>query len=250
MEETLEFVVQIHEAGPDSKARVKSLFNYMQIAADQHSQSLGTSVSLMSDKNLTWVYSRFYAAVEKYPGLYEKISCRTWRSVVLNGFVCREFLISGSDGEVQVRATSTLALIDKTSRKPVPIPEFITSQLEGGNGRSIDFPTDIIKHKDDFDYIYNIKARYEDIDINGHMNNSSYAGIFFESIFENLKNTMIMKSIDISFRGEIIFGDELECGVASIADSPGKYYHRLFNKTKGRSSANAVTEWVINSEIV
>jgi len=244
MEETIEFDVQIHEAGPDSKARVKTLFNYMQAAADQHSRSLGTSVSLMSEKNLTWVYSRFYAVVEKYPVLYEKVCCTTWRSVVLKGLVCREFIISGSGGEVLVKATSSLALIDRTSRRPVPIPEFITSQLEDDKGRSINFSTDIVEHKNEFDYIYNVKASYENIDINGHMNNSSYAGIFFESIFEKLKNQMIMKSIDISFRGEIIYGDELECGVAAIAGYPGRYYHKLFNKTKGRVSAYAVTEWV------
>lgn len=243
MEETNEFTVQIHEAGPDLKARIKTLFNYMQISADQHSKSLGTSVSTMSEKNLTWVYSRFYAVVNKYPELYEKIYCTTWRSVVLKGLVCREFAINGHDGEVLVRATSSLALIDKTARKPVPIPESITSQLEEGKGRSVDFPGDIVEHKDEYDYIYDVKTRYEDIDINGHMNNASYAGIFFESAFENLRDTKIMKSIDISFRGEIIYGDELECTMAAI-DSQGKYSHRLFNKTKGKVSANAVTEWV------
>lgn len=243
MEETSEFTVQIHEAGPDLKARIKTLFNYMQISADLHSKSLGTSVSTMSEKNLTWVYSRFYAVVDKYPELYEKIYCTTWRSIVLKGLVCREFAVNGHNGEVLVRATSSLALIDKTVRKPVPIPESITLQLEQGKGRSIDFPAVIIEQKDKYDYIYDIKTRYEDIDINGHMNNAAYAGIFFESAFEKLRDTKIMKSIDISFRGEIIYGDELECGVA-LTDSPGKYSHRLFNKTKGKVSANAVTEWV------
>ncbi len=241
MKETAGFTVQIHEAGPDLKARVKSLFNYMQTSADMHSKNLGTSVSLMSEKNLTWVYSRFYAEIENYPRLYEKIYCHTWRSVVLKGLVCREFVISGEDGEIGVRATSSLALIDKTSRKPVPIPEFITSQLENGEGRSIDFPCDIVEQKDKFDYICDVKARYEDIDINGHMNNASYAAVFFENAYEILRDKMVMKSIDISFRGEIAYGDELECRL-SEADFPGKYYHKLFNKTKGKVSAAAVTE--------
>jgi medium-chain acyl-[acyl-carrier-protein] hydrolase len=246
MEETAEFDVQIHEAGPDSKARVKSLFNYMQTSADRHSKSLGTSMSFMSEKNLTWVYSRFYAIIERYPELYEKVYCRTWRSDVLNGLVCREFVILDAESNVLVRATSSLALIDKTSRKPVAIPDSIISKLEHGKGRSIEFSSDNVEHKTDFDYIFNMKARYDDIDVNGHMNNASYAGIFFESLFENLSKPVIMKSIDISFRGEIIYGDELECGVVPISGSPYIYYHRLFNKTQGRISAHAVTEWVIN----
>ena len=244
MEETIEYIVQLHEAGPDLKARVKSLFNYMQSSADRHSKSLGTSVSLMSGKNLTWVYSRFYAEVERYPDLYEKIFCRTWRSELLNGLVSREFVIGSVEGGLLVRATSTLALIDKTTRKPVAIPEDITSKLEHGKERSINFSGNVVEHIDEFDYIFDIKARYDDIDINGHMNNASYADIFFESAFENLKNPMIMKSIDILFRGEINYRDELECGIKSLPDVPGRFYHRLLNKTKGRVSAHAKTEWI------
>jgi len=244
MAETMEFEVQIHEAGPDLKARVKSLFNYMQSSADRHSRNLGTSVSTMSEKNLTWVYSRFYAIIERYPLLYEKIDCQTWRSDLINGLVCREFIINGKEHCDLMKATSTLALIDMSSRKPVPIPEIIVSKLEYDKGRSITFSGDVVEHKDEFSYIYCMKARYEDIDINGHMNNASYAGVFFESVFENIKTSMIMKTIDIAFRGEVFYGDELECGVTSLAESPGKFYHRLFNRTKGRVSAYAVTEWV------
>ena len=244
MKDTAEFEVMIHEAGPDSKARVKSLFNYMQSAADRHSRDLGTSVSIMAEQNLTWVYSRFYAEIEEYPELYDKIRCETWRSVLLGNFICREFLISRENGITGVRATSSLALIDKNSRKPVTIPDIITSNLEHAKGRSIEFPSEIIEHKNEFDYIYNMRTRYEDIDINGHMNNASYASIIFESVFENLSTPMVVKSIDISFRGEILFKDELECEVSAVKGYPGKFYHRLYNRTKGRVSALAVTRWV------
>lgn len=121
MGETITYEVQIHEAGPDSKARVKTLFDYMQSAADRHSKSLGTSLSLMSGQNLTWVYTRFYTVVERYPEMYDKVYCKTWRSEVTNGLVSREFILSGENGIVYVKATSSLALIDRTSRKPVPI---------------------------------------------------------------------------------------------------------------------------------
>jgi len=221
VKETTEFEVMIHDAGPDSKARVKSLFNYMQSAADRHSKNLGTSLSLMSEQNLTWVYGRFYAVIEQYPQLYDKVHCETWRSELLGDFICREFIIHG-DNDILVRATSSLALIDKNSRKPVPIPEFITSKLKHDKERSIKFSSNNIDHNHEFDYIYTMKTRYEDIDINGHMNNASYASFFFESVFERLEDTMIMRSIDISFKGEILYKDELECGVFSIKDFPGQ----------------------------
>lgn len=243
MKGTTEFEVMIHDAGPDSKARIKSLLNYMQSAADSHSKNLGTSMSFMAERNLTWVYSRFYAVIEQYPALYDKIRCETWRSELQGDFICREFIIHGDDERIGVRATSTLALIDKKSRKPVSIPELITSKLEHGKERSIDFPSKKIEHIYESDYIYRMKTRYEDIDLNGHMNNASYASLFFESVFEKMEIPMIMKTIDISFRGEILYRDELECGVFAIKDSPGKFYHKLYNRTKDRVCAYAVTEW-------
>lgn len=244
MEDSIEYMVQLHEAGPDSKVRLKALFNYMQSSADRNSKSLGTSVSLMSEKNLTWVYTRFYAIVERYPELYEKIYCRTWRSEISNGLASREFIIKSCDGAVLVRATSTLALIDKTTRKSVPIPEDIILKLEHNKELSINFSGDIVEYKDNFDYIFDIKTRYDDIDINGHMNNASYADVFFESAFSYFGKPMSLRSIDILFKGEVNYRDELECGIKSLPDAPGQFYHRLLNKTKGRVSARARTEWV------
>jgi len=243
MGESSEFVVQIFDVGPDSKARIKSLFNYMQCSADLHSKSLGTSLTSMSEQNLTWVYGRFYAVVYDYPKIYDKIYCNTWRSRMIDNFVCRDFIIKNDKGDFFAKAIASLALIDKTNRKPVAIPESIRTQLEYSDEINLEFPDGIATKTGEYDYFYCTKARYDDIDINGHMNNASYAGIFFESIYEKLKAGAILKSIDIFFKGEINYGDELECQVTSLKNSQHFFYHKLLNKTKERFSAYAVTQW-------
>jgi len=57
---------------------------------------------------------------------------------------------------------------------------------------------------------YRTSARYEDIDANNHMNNASYAQMFYESIAGNLQGAELA-SIDISFKGEVSVHDELVC---------------------------------------
>jgi len=243
MGEGAEFSVEIFDAGQDSKVKIKSLFNYMQCSADRNSRSLGTSVSSLSEQNLTWVYSRFYAIVYDYPKIYDNIYCKTWRSRVINNFVCRDFIINNDKDYLFVKAVSSLALINKTSRKPVAIPESVITQLEYSNEINLEFPQVIVDKIDKYDYFYNTKAKYDDIDINGHMNNASYADIFFESIYEKLKGGASLKSIDIFFKGEVNYGDDLECQVTSLKNSQHLFYHKLFNKTKERFSAYAVTQW-------
>ena len=242
MGESTDFVVQIFDAGPDSKARIKSLFNYMQCSADLHSRSLGTSLTSMSEQNLTWVYSRFYAEVYDYPKIYDKVCCKTWRSRMIDNFICRDFIINKEGDDCFAKATSSLALIDRTSRKPVSIPESVKTRLEYSDEINLEFPQ-VIKKIDEYDSVYNTKAEYDDIDINGHMNNASYAGIFFESVYEKIKGRAILKSIDIFFKGEINYGDDLECQVTSLKNHESLFYHKLFNRTKERFSAYAVTLW-------
>jgi len=162
---------------------------------------------------------------------------------MIDNFICRDFIINNDSDDCFVKATSSLALIDRTSRKPVAITEAIRSRLEYSNEINLEFPQEAIEKIDVYDYFYNAKAKYEDIDINGHMNNASYAGIFFESVYEKLKGREVLKSIDIFFKGEINYGDDLECQITSLKNSEKVFYHKLFNRTKERFSAYAVTRW-------
>ena len=237
---TVEFEVMIHEAGPDKKARLKTLFNYMQAAADAHSRTQGTSLGDFESSNLSWVYSRFYADVMRYPFLYEKLTCSTWRSKIEKQLAFREFSIKDSQGKVLVAATSTLALINRDTRKPVDLDSSSGIFFKTVPERAVDYTFNRIPVKDVPEFTYRSGARYEDIDVNNHMNNSSYAQNVYESLLGRIPETELA-SIDIAFRGEVSFRDELVC--FSAAGEDGAYYHRMLYETKNSVSALAVTVW-------
>lgn len=238
-----EFDVRLYDCGPDGKAGIRTLFNFMQSTADNHSKSLGTSLNLMADKNLTWVYARFYTEITSYPAMYDTVKCETWRSGVTDGMVNREFIMRDSDGGEILRATSSLALIDRNTRKPVGIPDFIKQQFDHEKGRALNYVVFPAEKSDKNDYIYTMRTRYEDIDINGHMNNASYAQMFFESGYSAVRDGVILKSIDIIFKGEVLYNDIINCGSAVMDSEHKKFLHTAFNENKGRVSAAAVTKW-------
>lgn len=238
-----EFDVRLYDCGPDGKAGIRTLFNFMQSTADNHSKSLGTSVHLMAEKNLTWVYARFYAEICSYPAMYDIVKCETWRSGVTDGMVNREFLMTDSAGGEILKATSSLALIDRATRKPVDIPDFIKSQFNIDKGRALSYVAFPVEKHDKNDYIYTLKARYEDIDINGHMNNASYAQMFFESGYNAINDRAVLNSIDIIFKGEVLYNDTISCGSVLIDSAHKRYYQIAFNENRGRVSAAAVTTW-------
>lgn len=238
-----EFDVRLYDCGPDGKARVRTLFNFMQSTADSHSKSLGTSLNLMADKNLTWVYARFYAEILSCPSMYDSVECETWRSGIINGMANREFVMRDSAGGDILRATSSLALIDRGTRKPVDIPDYIQNQVAADKGRALSYAAFPVEKTGKNDYIYTINTRYEDIDINGHMNNASYAQMFFESGYSGIQGGAVLKSIDIIFKGEVLYNDVIRCFSYPVDGEEKQFYHRAFNETGGRVSSVAITDW-------
>lgn len=236
-----EFEVMLYDAGADKRATVRSIFNYMQATADLHSRSLGTSLGDFADQNLTWVYSRYYTKIIAMPYIYDKIYCETWRSGSNRHFVRREFNIFSKKGEKLAEAAASLALIDLKKRKPVEIPGFIKDQLEPGKGEVESCSFFTIEEIDSYDYIYTSHVRYEDIDINGHMNNASYAQIIFESVSANVKGGYELKSLDINFRGEAFAGDFLECMVKKAGS--GIFLHKIIAGNDKKVILNARSDW-------
>lgn len=238
-----EFEVKLYDAGPDGKAKIRTLFNFMQSSADSHSKALGTSMELMAERNLTWVYARFYAEINSYPDMYESVKCETWRSGVTEGMVNREFVMTGIGGLELLRGTSSLALIDRGSRKPVEIPDFILQQFDSEKGRALHYPSLKVEIPEKNDYLYTQKTRYEDLDINGHMNNASYAQMFFESGYSVIQDRANLYSIDIMFKGEVFYDDMITCGISSASGDERRLIHKAFNEKREKVSATAVTEW-------
>lgn len=235
-----EFEVIIPDVGPDKKARLKSLFNYLQSTIDAHSRKQGTSAVQIESRNLSWVYARFYAEVRQYPQLYQKIICRTWLAKLEPYLSHRDFTISDQNNNILLAATGSLALINRDTRKPAEIKVPAGRTVEINSERSVDCTFSRIPDIEKYGIIYRTSARYEDIDINNHMNNASYAQMFYESLAGRVPETELI-SIDIAFRGEVSVRDELIC--LSEPGDDGTYYHRMSNESKGNISALAVTKW-------
>jgi len=235
-----EFDVLVHEIGPDKQARLKSVFNYMQANIDLHSRQQGTSASHIEKRNLSWVYARFYAEIKEYPVLYQSITCRTWLSKLDRYLAHRDFTISGQNGVLMVSATGSLALIDRDTRKPVEIRVPAGKTVEIHNQRSVECSFSKIPSHENYSIKFRTSTRYEDIDINNHMNNASYAQMFYESLAGKV-NGARLESIDIAFMGEVSHCDELVCFAEPAGE--GVYHHKMVNETKGNVAALAVTRW-------
>jgi len=235
-----EFYVMLHDVGPDKKCRLKSLFNYMQANVDEHSRKQGTSLGDIEALNLSWVYGRFYAEIRQYPVLHQKLICSTWRSKLEKYFACRDFTICDENRNVLAAATAILALINRDTRKPSEINVPSSKLFETHPVRSVEYSFEKIPDLENYGITYRTSARYEDIDVNNHMNNASYAQLFYENLVGRIDGGELA-SIDIAFRGEISLHDDLICLAEPAND--GAYNQKIINHTRGNTAALALTKW-------
>ena len=240
----MDFEIMIQDVGFDSKIKIKSLFNIMQSCAISHSMKVGSPLALSNiiEKNFTWVYNRFYLEIDRYARLYDTVTCETWRPKMENNALYREFLVTGKDKKTICRGISSVVMIDMTNRKPVPLPAGLKSVLKTDRQSVIEFKGTRPGFEGKFLFTETVRARYDDIDINNHMNNSSYAQIFFENGYRLAKKGKHLKSIDIFFTGEIAYDDELECRSGFIKKQ-GIIYHELINRTRNKTASVSVTVW-------
>eukprot|EP00249_Psilotum_nudum_P028270 c37078_g1_i1 orf=1-342(-) len=92
-----------------------------------------------------------------------------------------------TSGHILIRATSTWVMMNKTSRRLSKLPSAVRMELQPQFHDGFAFTGDdlakIDKLNDDADYICaGLTPRYNDLDMNHHVNNVKYLGWILESV--------------------------------------------------------------------
>jgi acyl-ACP thioesterase len=223
-------MVRTYECGANGKATLPTICNYLQEAASRHAELLGFSKSNFeaSGENITWVLTRMFVRMERYPAWEEEITVETFPRGGRRIVAWRDFEIKDSAGRTIGRATSDWMVIDLATRKLVPVPEAVFA-VAGIDSASV-FDSDPYTPRLKFPVAdqpstpssqrLNFRAQNSHIDLNGHVNNVRY----IEWLLESCPGREV-RDLEIVFRSETLVGDEVR--VEQIAGDDG-CYHRVF----------------------
>ena len=131
------FRLRSYETDPTGLASVATVCNYLQEVAGNHAFRLGLSVEHLHERRLTWVLARLRVLVDRYPRWREEITVETWPSGIDGLLGTRDFLLLDDDGERLARATSGWMVIDVDRRRPVRMPESVTSLAAPDRERAV-----------------------------------------------------------------------------------------------------------------
>lgn len=217
------------------------LMNELQAMADNHAESLGFGRTYCIEHGIAWVVTHYLVDIIEMPRECEELTFITWPSGHGPLKATRDFEIRGSDNRLLVRATSQWIMIDIEKRRPVKLSQ-ILEKWETVSERALcrefeKFP-DFEPEKE-----HVFRCRYDDIDVNQHINNAVYAVWATESVGFDFRNNNKLKAIELNFKKEIS-PNEPQVTVDVKIDGMTSH-HKI--RTSDTENANIICKWEENN---
>jgi len=239
------FKVRAYEVHNNGYADMPTICNYLQEAAGNHASNLGLAIDQLEEHNWTWVLSRMKVRMVRYPRWRETVKVKTWPSTFERAYTFRDFLIFDEDDKMIGKATSMWVVINLENRRPVRIPDLVSSIEFPKRERSLEIKTGTRVHKPErTDYERNFSVRYGDLDMNQHVNNVIYIEWGIEATPEDIMVNHFLRELDISFRAECYNGETVASKAQKIETTEGHLFHHcLTRQSDGKDLAVMETSW-------
>ena len=181
--------------------RPVSLMNKLQGLAGTHADMLGAGREYCESHGVAWVLTHMFVDIVDMPRAEEMLTYSTWPSYTGALRSERDFEIKDMHGNLKLRAISQWVLINLETRKPVRISDYLPNWIglpERVWEREFDKCPDFVPTKSSV-----IGCRFDDIDVNQHINNAVYTVWATESVGFDFRNEHKLRGIDIYFEHEI-----------------------------------------------
>lgn len=257
------FSIRSYEIGADRTASIETLMNHLQETALNHVKTAGLlgdgfgATPEMCKKNLIWVVTRMQVLVDRYPTWGDVVQVDTWVSSSGKNGMRRDWLVRDCNtGEVLTRASSVWVMMNKLTRRLSKMPDEVRAEIGpffadtppviGEDGRKLPKLDD-----NTAEYIRKgLTPRWNDLDVNQHVNNVKYIGWILESAPPKILETHELSSIIMEYRRECSRDSVLQsltavsgANVGGLLDSGNVECQHLLRLEDGAEVVRSRTEW-------
>lgn len=218
-----------------------SLLQLMQDIASENAENLGFGYSYIIQKNLAWFLLKCHIEFNNFPKEVYKINIKTeprgWNKL----FAYRDFEIN--DGQnILGKATTTWGLIDLETKSMSNVGENLSNNpnFTQFEKRDDDLKYNKITPIQNIDFEKTFEIRFDDLDVNQHVNNSNYIIWAFEALEYDFRRTKKLKVLDMVFKKEIKYGNNI---VSQVQILDNKTLHVLKNAQTNEELCLIQAEW-------
>jgi len=206
-----ERIIGTSQCDVSAKWKLHSMLEAIQDAGTSHCRRLGISSLDLRDRKLSWVIFRTDMFVYRYPELGEKVTVQTFTKGGNYKFYPRYYQVFDQNHEVVCKAGSLWMLMDILSRRTVSLNESGVV-LPDYNGMNELIAFSAVKRKiDGKEHTWTYQPVYNDIDLNGHVNNTMYAEWLCNALGINMMKEYEVESLSIAYNYEILSTDLVTC---------------------------------------
>lgn len=240
-----DYVVHTYETDARGAVRPVALLNYLQDSAGEHAGRLGLSVVDLFKRGLTWVLSRYHIRIHRYPGIGARLEVTTWPSGKRGRFATRDFEVADGDGGPVLSATSSWMVLDLAKKQTINVEE-IVGPAYAVERRALDDPFASLPTLDARDAERRFRVEAGHLDWNRHVNNAVYVQWALETVPADVLLGRRPVAIEVSYRAEALYGDEVLSAVQRIPDAASDgpaFLHQILNAATDAELARLRTRW-------
>lgn len=228
------YTVPYYESDANGNMKLPSLLNVALQLSGEQSFSLGISDDWLKDTyNYTWIVVEYAMEINRLPRFTETITVETFARSYNKFFCYRDFVFYSETGEKLLTIATTFVLLDIETRKVMRVTDEIVAPYQ------VDKVSKIIRghhfhdlaDTDSIEQLYHV--RFNDIDQNGHVNNSKYFDWMIDPLgFEFLSNH-VPEKIYLKYVKEVLYGVDI---ISRVETNGLTTYHEI-NATGNHAQA-------------
>lgn len=220
-----------------------ALLNFLQDMATINAEMLGFGYSFTYPKNYGWFLIKYHMEFDDYPQNLDEMIISTEARGISKILANRDFELWMPDKSKRLgRIASQWMMIDLENKNILPL------------AKVVDFMPEMQKRQDDLvfnkvvaptkiDYEKSFEVRYDDIDVNRHVNNANYIVWAFEALPFEFKASNKLKSLDIVYKKELKAQSKVK-SIVQLDEENKKSSHLLKNSETDEDLCIINSVWI------
>lgn len=215
-----------------------SFMDLAQEAANLHANILGFGYDNLMETRTAWVLSRMHIRFLRLPRWREEVDLATWHKGPERLFYLRDFLMTDSQGNRLVEATTSWLVLNIDTRRIVREAGICEDGICRDNAIAepcgkVQKPDGCIMEKA---CVHTVS--YSDVDMNGHTNNAMYLVWAMDAVGYDITSSRPLKEMKITFNRETRPGDEVTICKSCMETPDGLVFH-IEGEAGGQSAFSA-----------
>jgi len=237
------FKVRYSETGCNGLIKPLKVFDYCQDAAMEHAEKLGVSSVDLKARDLAWFVIHYQARFFSLPRWNQSLVLKTWRYPQRGLYEIRCYELRDAADSLCMEGRSALVIIDTRRKRPVRLkqalpPEQLTAVPDEG-ARFTDLPA--VTHPQ-FEQLFSI--RKQDLDFNGHVNNSVFIGWALENMPFGGGEALMPGEVEVNYLSDIEFGRTVKAqGQCTTSEPYPAFLYRIVDTRDNRETTRMRIAW-------